>query len=64
MTDPRCEAEKLQEELRIFSVLGSKGHSKTEEGTSKGHRNWLVRALIRKMSGNLSLKITSEGNGL
>lgn len=64
MTDSRCEAEKLQRELRILSVLGSKGHSKTEEDTSKGHRNWLERALIRKMSDNLSLKITSEGNGL
>lgn len=64
MTNSGCEAEKVQRELRIFSVLGSKGHSKTEAGTSKGHRNWLERALIRKLSDNLSLKITSEGNRL
>lgn len=31
---------------------------------SEGHVSWLERALIRKMLNNLSIKITSEGNGL
>lgn len=64
MTDSRSETEKLQSKLRTFSVLESKGDTNTEGDISGGHRSQLERALIRKMSYNLSIKITNEGNGL
>lgn len=64
MTDCRRVLKKLQSELGTFSVLESRGDSKTEGDLSKGHRSWRERALIRKMWDNLSIKMTGEGNGL
>lgn len=64
MTDCKCVVKKLQSELGTFSVLESKGDSKTEGDMSKGHRSCLERALIRKMLDNLSIRMTGEGNGL
>lgn len=64
MTDFRSEVEKLQSELRTFFCARKKGDSKVEGNISKGQRIWLERALMRKISGNLSIEITSEGNGL
>lgn len=64
MTDCRYVVKKLPSELGTFSELESKGDSKTGGDIPKGHMSCLERALIRKMLGNLSIRMAGEGNGL